>query len=48
MAEKKPQNWEGKSVFTENQLSRNEVWCAVSYNYMYYIFTKGFLDSKFN
>ena len=31
----KTQNWEGKSVLSENWLSRNEMWCAAdNYNYV--------------
>ena len=28
----KTQNWEGKSVFYENQLGRNEIWCMEDYH----------------
>ena len=32
---KKPQNWEGKFVLTENQIGRNEICCAEdNHNYM--------------
>ena len=35
--------------FTENRLSRNEIWCAEdNLSYMYHICAKGFLDLKFN
>ena len=45
----KMQNWEGKYVFTENLLCRNEMWCAADiHNYMGHICAKGFLDSNFN
>ena len=40
----------GNLHLTENQLSRNETWCAadVYNNYMCHICAKGFLDSIFN
>ena len=39
----------GNLKFTENRLSRNELWCAVvNYNYMCHICAEGFLDSNFN
>ena len=38
-----------KPIFNENELSRNEIWCAAdNHNYMCHIFAKGFLNSKFN
>ena len=34
---------------TENQLSRNQMWCAAdNHNYMCHIYAKGFLDLNFN
>ena len=46
---KKKRKWEGKSIFTENRLSRSEMWCATcNNNYMRHIYAKGFLDSNIN
>ena len=40
--------WKGNLYLTENQFSRNEMWCAVvNHNHMYHICAKGFLDSYF-
>ena len=37
----------GNLYLTENQLSRNEMWCVADiYNYMCNICAKGFLDSN--
>ena len=42
------QNCEVKSLFNENWLTRNEIWCAAdNHTYMCHICTKGFLDSNF-
>ena len=39
----------GNLYLTENQLGRNEIWCAEDYhNYMCHLCAKGFLDSHFN
>ena len=37
----------GNLYLTENQFSRNEMWC-VNHNHMHHIYAKGFLDSNFN
>ena len=49
---KKTQNWEGNQYLTENQLGRNEIWCAEdNHSFILHIScisAKGFLDSNFN
>ena len=46
---KKRKIGKGNLYLTENQLNRNEMWCAVvNHNHMGHICAKGFLDSNFN
>ena len=46
---KKRKNGKGNLYLTENQFSRNEMWCAmVNHNHMDHICPKGFSDSNFN
>ena len=43
------QNWKGKSILTENRLSKNVMWCAAdTHNGTRHTCAKGFLDSNFN
>ena len=46
---KKRKIGKGNLHSTENQSSRNEMWCAADNQiYAYYILAKGFLDKNFN